>query len=594
MNSKTDDLLLNRYEIISKLGSGGFSDVYKAFDTRMEREVAIKRIRLQRNSAERVLREARTVALLNHPNIVTMHEFEEDGDACYLIMELIEGVPLSEVIAQEAPLAQHETIAIAIEICRALEAAHANGIVHRDIKPDNVMILYDGRLKVMDFGIARIKGASTATSGDIIGTFAYMSPEQTRGELVDERSDIFSLGTVLYEMLTKRAPFSGGTVPETLHCVQTVEPPPPSTFNQAVSPELDACVMTALAKDIYSRYPKAADLREHLEYIRTSITPADVILAGLADRCAYAEDEDQIDLDDIETWRTRLWHGISERSTVIARTSVAAALAYPFLPILHEWFGIPTGVAGFAATIIFLAVLLHPEYGIGISFLMLALATLRQSFGLSIILALTLGPYWYVISRRWPLISVAPVGGVACGLLKLPFVFPILSGLLARPLAAAAGAGLGCLLFELTTIFLPHSAMPELIKSYGVWEAIRGDFNPVHVASLIIAPFIKYPLLLLQPFLWAAVGWFTSIVRGSRRWASATIAGFVALVMGYQSLLSKFGSSQFDTGALMQALSFSLIILLLLLIFRPPAWEADVEPEIVDEYADESTSEVVS
>ncbi|MHB8841965.1 MAG: serine/threonine-protein kinase, partial [Candidatus Aquicultor sp.] len=142
---KTEELLLDRYKIISKLGRGGFADVYKAFDTRMERVVAIKQIHVNRHSAERVLREARTVALLNHPNIVTIHEFEEDGDDCYLIMELIEGVPLSKILSRISPLSVHEALIITIEICRALEAAHLNGIIHRDIKPENIMILYDGR-----------------------------------------------------------------------------------------------------------------------------------------------------------------------------------------------------------------------------------------------------------------------------------------------------------------------------------------------------------------------------------------------------------------------------------------------------------------
>ncbi|HZD60618.1 MAG TPA: serine/threonine-protein kinase, partial [Anaerolineae bacterium] len=358
MHVKIDDLLLNRYKVLSKLGSGGFSDVYKAFDTRMGRIVAVKQINVSRHSAPRALREAQTVALLNHPNIVTLYEFEEEGDECYLIMELIEGIPLSKILAQLAPLAAEEAIVTGIQICRALEAAHLNGIIHRDIKPENVMVLYDGRLKVMDFGIARLKGAATATRGDIIGTFAYMSPEQARGETVDERSDIFSLGAVLYEMITDSIPFNGETVVETLHMVQNSVPDPPSVINPAIPEGIDRCVMRALAKTPQERYASAADFHMGLEGCRLSTEPADKVLSALVARYARADEKPAPPGDG--GWRDRLWGFFDEHHESVTRTAIALLLSAPFLPVLRAWFGLPRSIAFLVATMVFLSALLWP------------------------------------------------------------------------------------------------------------------------------------------------------------------------------------------------------------------------------------------
>ncbi|MCL6471493.1 MAG: serine/threonine protein kinase [Firmicutes bacterium] len=573
---KTEELLLNRYRVIEQLGRGGFADVYRAFDTRMEREVAIKHMHIKRHSADRMLREARTVALLNHPNIVTVHEFEEDGDDCYLIMELLEGVPLSKILSRIAPLEPKEAIAIAIEICRALEVAHLNGIVHRDIKPENVMILFDGRLKVMDFGIAHLKGAASTTSDDVIGTFAYMSPEQARGDTVDERSDIYSLGTVLYELLTDCIPFSGESVAETLNMVQHLQPFPPSSINPALDEYVDACVMTALAKNGHERYQSAAEFRENLEYLRAPGETAERVLLNLINRYLNLDAESAQVTD--TNWRSRFWRFIEEHKESITRTPAALVLGAPFLPILRYWYGIPRSIALFGATAVYLVVLLRPDYGVGIAFLFLSLSVIKYSLGLFFIMFLLLLPYWFLVGKRFPIISVSPVAGAAFGIIQVPFIFPVLVGLLVNPIAAAIIAGLGCLAFEFMNIALNESTAPELVKAYNLWAMIRGQSNPINIIQLLSGPFIEDKLLLLQPVLWAIVAATASAVGGKRRWFFGTLAGFTVLFMGYQGLLTNISGRAHEMGRLMQSLSFSLIILLLLPIFRPPAKVVEAEP----------------
>jgi len=584
MHLKTDHLLLDRYKIISKLGRGGFADVYKAFDTRMERIVAIKQIHVSRHSAERVLREARTVALLNHPNIVTIHEFEREDEECYLIMEHVEGVPLSKILSRISPLQAEEAIVIAIEICRALEAAHLNNIIHRDIKPENIMIRHDGRLKIMDFGIARLKGMSGTTDGDIIGTFAYMSPEQARGDEVDERSDIYSLGIVLYEMLTDCIPFSGESAPETLKMVQNVQALPPSELNPSLTKEFDECIMTAIAKDPRQRYETASAFHEALVGLRVSLAPTEKILSGLVDR--YIEIENELGWFAETGWRGRLWRFFYQHRESLIRVPTAIMLSYPFFLIMRFWYGMSKSLSLFIAAIIYMAVLLRPDYGIGVAFLALSLLMVTYSFGLSFVMLLVLIPYWFFISRRWPIASITPAGGPIFGLLHIPFVFPILAGLLTNPIIAALVAGFGCVAFELMNIFLKTSIEPELIRGYSMWSLLRGESNPIYVAQLISSPFLENPALVLQPMLWAIVAALSSAIKGTRRWFAATLTGFISLLMGYQLIFARFGTNLIDMGRLMQGLSFSLIILLLLPIFRPPARDLEEGSFESDEFTD--------
>jgi serine/threonine protein kinase/TolB-like protein/Tfp pilus assembly protein PilF len=270
---------LAHYKIISMLGAGGMGEVYLAEDVRLRRKVAIKMLAPELTRDERGLRrfehEAHAASALNHPNILTIHEFGQSDDGVHFIAsEFIEGETLSERLLN-GKLEVATAVDIAIQIANALTAAHASGIVHRDIKPDNVIVRTDGIVKVLDFGIAKLNerrveetirrtasavAASTSEPGMVIGTAKYMSPEQARGIVVDGRSDIFSLGAVIYELVTGRAAFEGDTASDIIAEILKVDPPPAAEIVPEVPAELERMINKALRKDRDSRYQTIRDL----------------------------------------------------------------------------------------------------------------------------------------------------------------------------------------------------------------------------------------------------------------------------------------------------------------------------------------------
>jgi serine/threonine protein kinase/tetratricopeptide (TPR) repeat protein len=276
---------LAHFRIVEKIGEGGMCEVWKAVDTQLDREVAIKILPPDfRDDADRVARlekEARAVAALNHPNIVTIHSIEEDGGERFITMELLRGRPLSDQIpAGGFPLKSF--FDLAIPMIDAVSAAHAQGIVHRDLKPANVMLAHDGVVKVLDFGLARSREApvvemSEATTetldreGRISGTLSYMSPEQIEGGPVDHLSDIFSLGIILYEMATGRLPFRGKTTAAVLASTLKDTPPSPVDLNPEIPRHLDRVIRRCLEKDPGRRMQSSLDLRNDLEVLRREI-----------------------------------------------------------------------------------------------------------------------------------------------------------------------------------------------------------------------------------------------------------------------------------------------------------------------------------
>ena len=211
---KTGMIIAERYEIVSKIGTGGMADVYKAMDHKLNRFVAVKVLKPEfREDATFVKKfrsEAQAAAGLTHPNIVNVFDVGDDEGVYYIVMELIEGITLKEYISKKGKLSVKEATSIAIQVSMGLEAAHSHGIVHRDVKPQNIIISTDGKVKVTDFGIARAASSNTISS-NVMGSVHYSSPEQVRGGYSDEKSDIYSLGITLYEMVTGRVPFDGDT-----------------------------------------------------------------------------------------------------------------------------------------------------------------------------------------------------------------------------------------------------------------------------------------------------------------------------------------------------------------------------------------------
>ncbi|WP_289136692.1 Stk1 family PASTA domain-containing Ser/Thr kinase [uncultured Brevibacillus sp.] len=259
-----------RYQLESRVGGGGMAIVYKARDLILNRPVAVKVLRSQfctdEDFVNRFRREAQAVASLSHPNVVGVYDVGQEGDTHYMVMEYIEGYTLKEVIIQRGALPVEEAVRIAEQICDALDHAHQNQIIHRDIKPHNIMIGKNGRVKVTDFGIARAVTSATIThTNAMLGSVHYFSPEQARGGITGEKSDLYSLGIVLYEMVTGELPFSGDS-PISVALKHLQEPlPEPRTVNPAIPQSVENVIFKALVKDPFLRYSSAREMLEDLE-----------------------------------------------------------------------------------------------------------------------------------------------------------------------------------------------------------------------------------------------------------------------------------------------------------------------------------------
>jgi serine/threonine protein kinase len=281
---------LGHFRVTGAIGAGGMGVVYKADDLRLRRTVALKvlppELALDPARRARLLAEARAASALNHPNIVTVHEIDSADETDFIAMEYLEGRPLDRLIGAEGlPVA--DALAYATQIAAALTAAHARGVVHRDLKPANVIVTPQGQVKVLDFGLAkRLPGAplgseaptdtavARTAEGSLAGTVAYMSPEQAEGRPIDERSDLFSLGVILFEMVTGRRPFHGDSLAALLSSILRDEPPPVRALRPGLPPELEAVLTKALAKKIERRYASAAELASDLERLRRGAATA--------------------------------------------------------------------------------------------------------------------------------------------------------------------------------------------------------------------------------------------------------------------------------------------------------------------------------
>ena len=287
---------VSHYRVFEKLGGGGMGIVYRAEDLLLKRLVALKflpqDLTKDKRSLERFLREARAAAALNHPNICTVYEIGEHDEQQFIVMELLEGRTLKYHIGSR-PLPKQETVDLAIQIVDALEAAHSKGIIHRDIKPANIFVSPRGQAKVLDFGLAKLLAAEATSdplveaartlsgsndeltdSGSTVGTVAYMSPEQVRGQQLDARTDLFSFGTVLYEMATGQQAFTGHTAALTYDAILNRPPIAPARINPEIPPKVQEIIDKALEKDRDLRYQSASEFRADLKRLRRDMDSA--------------------------------------------------------------------------------------------------------------------------------------------------------------------------------------------------------------------------------------------------------------------------------------------------------------------------------
>lgn len=300
MENSTDKyigkMLDDRYEIIELIGSGGMANVYKALCHRLNRYDAVKIMRDETAQNEefrkRFRAESQAVAMLSHPNIVSVYDVSHSDDVEYIVMELIDGITLKEYLRQKGAIAPSEALDFTIQIAKALEHAHGKGIIHRDIKPQNIMLLKNGMIKVADFGIAELQNDIEESNGETVGSVHYIAPEQARGAAPDARSDIYSLGIVMYEMLTGRLPYVGDTDVEVAVKHMNTVPVSPREIVLEIPEELERICLKAMDADIDARYQTAGELLRDLEQFRKQSLTAHVL-----------EDSDSVLIDSDDTPR---------------------------------------------------------------------------------------------------------------------------------------------------------------------------------------------------------------------------------------------------------------------------------------------------
>src|SRR3954471_14578996 len=257
---------IGRYQVLERFGKGGMGVLYRGFDPVLDREVAIKLMLTDFTEdadqmRPRFYREARAAAKLNHRNIVTIFEFAEEFNVPYIVMEFLRGTPLGARLNAQPPLSIDDKLNIVAQLCDGLSYAHEQGVVHRDVKPDNVFVLEDGSVKLLDFGIAKLTSSNLTRQGDVLGSASYMSPEQVGGsDSVDGRADVFSTGVVLYELITGHKPFEADAPTAVILKILREEPTPIETYVQGLPPQLTAAVAKALTKNPDERFPKAEAL----------------------------------------------------------------------------------------------------------------------------------------------------------------------------------------------------------------------------------------------------------------------------------------------------------------------------------------------
>ena len=286
MNAPKQITQVGCYKVLEKVGKGGMGVLYRGFDPVLDREVAIKLMLADfSDDAEqmrpRFYREARAAAKLNHRNIVTIFEFAEESNTPYIVMEFLRGTPLGSRMGSQPPLSLDDKLNIVAQLCEGLSYAHEQGVVHRDVKPDNVFILEDGSVKLLDFGIAKLTSSNLTRQGDVLGSASYMSPEQVGGsDALDGRADVFSTGVMLYELLCGHKPFEADAPTAVILKILRDDPTPLETYVTGLPPQLVAAVLKALAKRPEDRWESADALGRELQSIRRAV-PAAVSTAEL-------------------------------------------------------------------------------------------------------------------------------------------------------------------------------------------------------------------------------------------------------------------------------------------------------------------------
>ena len=572
-------LILDRYRPLAELGDGGFATVTLAWDTRMQRRVAIKRLKLPRDHTGAILQnppglaEARTAAMLNHPAIVTVYDFETDADEAFLIMEHVDGASLEELLDDVGgALTLDEAAAVLDAVCSAMEFAHDNGVLHLDIKPANVLVTRDGRVKVADFGMAAL---STATGHGARwgGTIGYMPLEQLEGRQVTEASDEWAVAALAYECLTGANPFEARDIRAAVAVILSAEPQPPSAYERGLSRGIDAVLMAGLGPQPIDRYPSVASFADALLPHLGDAALGQDSLADLVD--AYAEEEPVAEEPGWE--RVGLWDRLRGPAGDIALRVIAAAesgwLAWVGLAPTHLQTLPLAGATGLVA----LAGALAPSLGTGLGLLAFAIGLFALHIWLlGAAFALGAAAWWWFLARRSAGAAVIPLSAPVLGAARVGYLTPLLAGFSLPPLSAMAAALAGGVLMLLVSAssaqVAPYIAVsPQLLA------------NPA--AGLLVSTSVAKAFL--DPAAWIALlGWPVAALAMSLLSRRATrlsaVVGTVVgggVILGANVLARMASAAVYGTGkgasawtgtSFAWSLAGSLILMLLVIALGAP------------------------
>ena len=567
-------LILDRYRPLAELGAGGFATVTLAWDTRMQRRVAIKRFDLPAESrtgaAERAagLVEARTAAMLNHPAIVTVYDFETDSDEAFLIMEHVDGASLAVVLdALDAPLDLDETAAIVDRVTSALEFAHDNGVLHLDIKPANVLITRDGRVKVADFGMAELSFAGGhGPSGG--GTIGYMPLEQLEGSPVTPATDEWALAALAFECLTGTNPLIEPTVPAAIAALRTADQPLITEFASDLPGALDTLFAEALAVMPDDRFPTVTEFADVLaSYLGDPLAGRDALADLVAEHVEEAAAEED------EYAGVGLWDRLQGRAGGILLRVVAAAesgwLSWAGLSPL----GLEPLALGSAVALVTVAAALAPALGTALGLLAFAIGLFAQQLWvLGSVLSVVVVLWWWFIARRSSGASVVPLAAPVLGVVRLSLATPLLAGFALSPLRAAAAGLVGGAL-SLLAASASFSAPPYLAVDARIFldparatlmaSAVRVAFtDPASYIALLGWPLAAFVMSLLASRasrLFAVAGVFAG---GAVLWGAYTLAQLASRWLD--------GAGTWNGEALLVALGASLILMTLVALLGAP------------------------
>ena len=455
-------LILDRYRPLTELGEGGYATVVLAWDTRMQRRVAVKRLALPSDARGSALRhlpglaEARTAAMLNHPAIVTVYDFATDSDEAFLIMEFVDGCSLEAVLdAADGPLDTDETAAVVAAVAEALEFAHGNGVLHLDVKPGNVLIARDGRVKVADFGMAALSSATGHGAGSG-GTLGYMPLEQIEGRPVDESTDEWSLAVLAYECLTGANPYAATSVDQAVSRLRMLDPPPPSEYDRDLGAAIDDVMLAGLGPEPDDRYPTVTVFADALLPLLGDVSRGLDSLAERVEACAETDAE----ADDDPGWeRVGLWDRLQGKLGVGVLRGVAAIesawLAWAGLsPLGIERLPLLAGVGAIAVAGGF-----APALGAGLGLIAFTVGLFAQRLWvLATAFAVTTVAWWWFVGRRSSGAAALPLSAPLFAAARVPFLMPLLAGFVLPPIQAAAAALVGGILVLLSACASASSA----------------------------------------------------------------------------------------------------------------------------------------